>query len=260
MATSANVHPDYGIDAPNVVRNLAVSGGACLIVGILSLTHVLPRVLDLGGVRIALVPPTMTAGAALVASALGMFFGSKFGKISEREKLIGRIEWRGDERVLDVGCGRGLVLVGAARRLKSGNAVGIDTWQAEDLSGNRPGVPLENARREGVPDRVGVVTADMRAIPFASDTFDVVLSRAAIHNLYEAPFREAAIREVARILKPGGRAVISDIRHHGEYRKTFEAAGCPDVRLLDSQIASLFWAIVTMGSLRPNTMLVRKAG
>jgi len=251
--------PDYGIDAPDVVRNLALSGGACLVVGILSLTHVIPRVLNLGRVHIAVVPPTLTAGTALAASALGMYFGSKFGKISEREKLIGRIEWRGDERVLDVGCGRGLVLVGAARRLKTGNAVGIDIWQAEDLSGNRPGMPLENARREGVADRVGVVTADMRTIPFASDTFDVVLSRAAIHNLYAAPFREAAIREVARILKPGGRAVISDIRHHGEYRKTFEAAGCPDVRLLDSPIASLFWSIVTMGSLRPNTMLVTKA-
>ncbi|HJQ98898.1 MAG TPA: class I SAM-dependent methyltransferase [Candidatus Polarisedimenticolaceae bacterium] len=252
--------PDYGIDAPDVVRNLALCGGACLIVAVLGLTQVIPRVLSFGGVRIAVVPPMLSAGLALVASALGMLYGSKFGKVGEREKLLGRIDWRGDERVLDVGCGRGLVLVGARKRLATGFAIGIDIWQAEDLSGNRPDVPLENARREGVADRIGVLTADMRAMPFAAGAFDVVVSRAVIHNLYDARHREAAIREVARILKPGGRAVISDIRHHGEYRKTFEAAGCPDVRLLDSKAASLFWTLFTFGSLRPNTMLVTKAG
>ena len=255
MSTAAR--PDYGIDAPDVVRNLALSGGACLVIAALSLTHVIPRILTLGPVRIAVVPPTMTAGFALVASALGMLYGSKFGKVGEREKLLGRIDWRGDERVLDVGCGRGLVLVGAGKRLKTGKAVGIDIWQAEDLSGNRPEMPMENARREGVAERVSVVTADMRAMPFASGMFDVVVSRAVIHNLYDAKDREAAIREVARVMKPGGRAVISDIRHHGEYGKTFEAAGC-DVRLLESKAASLFWTLFTFGSLRPNTMLVRK--
>jgi len=257
---TAAERPDYGIDAPGVVRNLALSGSACLIVATLSLTHVIPRILSLGAVRISVLPPTMTAGLTLVASALGMYFGSRYGKISEREKLLSKIDWRGDERVLDVGCGRGLVLVGAAKRASSGAAVGIDIWQTEDLSGNRPQVPLDNARREGVGDRVGVVTADMRAIPFASGAFDVVVSRAAIHNLYQPPQREAAIREIARILKPGGRAVISDIRHHGEYRKTFEASGCSDVRLLDSRLSSLFWTVFTMGSLRPNTMLVKKGG
>jgi len=40
--------------------------------------------------------------------------------------------------VLDVGCGRGLLLIGAARRLTTGKAVGVDIWQAEDRVGNLP--------------------------------------------------------------------------------------------------------------------------
>jgi hypothetical protein len=60
----------------------------------------------------------------------------------------------------------------------TGEATGVDIWQAEDLSGNRPEATLENARREGVEDRVRIHTADMRKLPFPDGTFDVVVSRA----------------------------------------------------------------------------------
>ena len=183
---------------------------------------------------------------------------ARFGKIRERERLLDFISWRGDEKVLDVGCGRGLLLVGAARRLRSGSSTGIDIWQMEDLSGNHPDVPLQNAEFEGVGERVSVETADMRKLPFQDGTFDVIVSRAAIHNLYSAPDRAAAIREIARVLKRGGQAVISDIRHMPDYEREFRASGCEDVRLLDSKVVSALCALVTMGSLRPNTMLVRK--
>src|SRR5262249_35100229 len=133
----------------------------------------------------------------------------------ERERLLDNIRWTGAERVLDVGCGRGLMLIGAAKRLTTGNAVGVDIWQAQDLSCNKPEATLENARVEGVSDRVEVRTADMRQLPFPEDSFDVVVSCAAIHNLYEASDRAEAIGEIARVLKPGGRAVIDDIRHGG---------------------------------------------
>jgi SAM-dependent methyltransferase len=208
--------------------------------------------------RFPILGPGFGAGIGLLTGAAWMYFGARYGKISAREKLLDRISWRGDERVLDVGCGRGLLLVGAAKRVPRGSAVGIDIWQAEDLSGNRPDVPLENAGIEGVRDRVSVETADMRKLPFPDASFDVVVSRVAIHNLYAAPDRAAAIREIARVLRPAGRAVIQDIRHMPEYTREFHAHGCPDVRLLDSQFMSLLTMVATMGSLRPNTMLVTK--
>lgn len=256
--------PDYGIDAPGVVRNLGIAGVGSLLIAAASWLGFIPRDVGFsgasgGGIRIAIASSLMAAAVALCATACWMYFGSKFGKAAERDKLIGRIEWKGDEHVLDVGCGRGLILVGAALKLRTGTAVGIDIWQAEDLSGNRADVPLKNAELEGVAERVTVLTADMRRLPFEDNSFNVVLSRAAIHNLYSAADRSTAIREIARVLRPGGRAVIADIRHHWEYRQTFVEAGCRDVRLLDSKVTSMLCAIFTMGSLRPNTMLVRKA-
>jgi len=256
---------DYGIDAPGVVRNLAVCGAAALLLGIAALGGLIPRVVTLSptsavSIGFPLVGPGLSAGISLLAAAGWMYFGSRHGKIAERDKLLDRIEWRGDERVLDVGCGRGLILVGAARRLTTGSAVGVDIWQSEDLSGNRAEVPLKNADLEGVAGRVEVQTADMRKLPFPDASFDVVVSRAAIHNLYSRDERAAAVREIARVLRPGGRALIVDIRHMPDHCRTFAAQGC-EARLLDSRLASVLCAVVTCGSLRPNTLLaVRPAG
>jgi ubiquinone/menaquinone biosynthesis C-methylase UbiE len=258
----ATERPDYGIDAPGVVRNLAIAGIAVLLVAAAASFGLIPPEIGWSNAsgagfasRSRLGPP---GGDRSVRGGVRDVLRQQFGKVGEREKLVGRIEWTGDEHVLDVGCGRGLILIGAALRLKSGSAVGIDIWQSEDLSGNRAEVPLKNAALEGVANRVTVQTADMRHMPFEDSSFDVVLSRAAIHNLYSVTDRAAAIREIARVLRPGGRAVIADIRHHREYARTFKVSGCRDVRLLDSKLMSLLATLFTMGALRPNTMLVVK--
>jgi arsenite methyltransferase len=70
----------------------------------------------------------------------------------------------------------------------------------------------------------------MRGLPFPDAAFDVVVSKAAIHNLYAPAERAKAIGEIARVLEPNGLALIDDIRHHCEYVATFAAHGCADVR------------------------------
>lgn len=86
--------------------------------------------------------------------------------------------------MLDVGCGRGLVLNAAAQRLTTGKAVGIDLWNERDQSGNHPDATRKNAAIEGVAEKVEIITGDARHIPFANNTFDVVVSSLAIHNIY----------------------------------------------------------------------------
>jgi ubiquinone/menaquinone biosynthesis C-methylase UbiE len=172
--------------------------------------------------------------------------------------LLNELAWTGRERVLDVGCGRGLLLVGAARRLTTGSAAGIDLWQAEDLSGNRPEATLQNARLEGVAERVEVRTADMRKIPFPDASFDTVLSLNAIHNIYSKPGRAAAFAEIARVLKPGGTALISDIRHIREYAAALRAGGCTDVRNASADWGTIVLRIITLGAVWPGTLIARK--
>ncbi len=249
--------PDYGVDAPGVIRNL-------LLVAVIGFFLWLTAALgwwsgDLAGfgARLPLSHIAPWPAASCFLMALWMLWDSRIGKMRNRETLLDTIRWKGTERVLDVGCGRGLMLVGAAKRLTTGTASGIDLWQAEDLSGNRPEATLDNAEAEGVHERVDVQTADMRKIPFPDATFDVVVSCSAIHNIYDAPGRGQAIAEIARVLKPGGAAIIDDIRHGREYARSFEANGC-SAQSIGSGVLSAFLAVLTMGSLRPATVLVRK--
>ncbi len=206
----------------------------------------------------------MRNGAAMAIGCLGMgsymYFSSKYGKIREREWLLDLKpgQWRGDETVLDVGCGLGVMLIGAARRLTTGTAAGIDIWQTQDLSGNHPDTARENARREGVADRVTILTADMRQIPFPDAHFDVVVSNAAIHNLYKADERAAAVREIARVLKPGGACILADVRHGGQYADALRAGGVTDLQRRDASIASPFFAVVSLGNVRPFVLVGSK--
>jgi ubiquinone/menaquinone biosynthesis C-methylase UbiE len=263
MSDAANRQADYGIDAPGVVRNLFACAGLGLAVwgsarlGVWSGEVVIAHGAD--PIRIELAHIGLLMAIGLTFTGAWMVWESKVGKLRGRERFLGHIAWTGRENVLDVGCGRGLLLIGAARRLTSGRATGIDIWQTEDLSGNRPEATLENARREDVEARVDIRTADMRDMPFADGAFDVVVSRAAIHNLYAASDRAKAIREVARVLKPGGHALIEDIRHGREYVAVFAQSGCGDIRQVGSKVVALLTTLVTFGSLRPVTLLVRKA-
>ena len=253
--SSTSSPADYGIDAPYVLRNLLIAGTAALLVWLsIAFGFWSGRI---GPLRFG---PTgfLIMAIFFFASGAGMLWSSKIGKVREREKLLSKISWRGDEQVLDVGCGRGLLLIGAAKRLTTGTATGVDIWQTEDLSGNKPEATLENARRENVAERVKIETADMRKLPFPTASFDVVISRATIHNLYAAGDRAAAIREIARVLKPGGLALIDDIRHFRQYAAIFTENGC-DVRRINSAAVSMFWTILTFGSLHPATLLVRKS-
>lgn len=132
---------------------------------------------------------------------------------------------------MDVGCGGGLALVGSARRLTTGRAVGLDHWSQTDLSDNSPDATWSNARAEGVEARVTVETGDAMAMPFADRTFDVVLSMTALHNIPSPEGRRRALAEILRVLKPNGRLSLFDIQHTRSYARDLEALGAHNVRI-----------------------------
>jgi ubiquinone/menaquinone biosynthesis C-methylase UbiE len=149
------------------------------------------------------------AGTVLLAQA-GFFLHTTLrGKLRIWERELDRAGLVGSERLLDLGCGRGAVLIEAARRLPTGRAVGADLW-SRDQSGNGPEATLANAAAAGVADRVEVHTADMTALPFADGCFDVVTSAMAIHNIRSPEGRYRAVDEAMRVLRPGGQLLVAD--------------------------------------------------
>jgi ubiquinone/menaquinone biosynthesis C-methylase UbiE len=116
-------------------------------------------------------------------------------------------------------------LVGAARRIPKGHATGIDIWNKEDLSCNALQRTEENLALEGVAGRCSLVSEGVQKMSFPSESFDVVLSNLCLHNIYDKPIRLQACREIVRVLKPGGVAILSDYKLTGEYAKAFRDAG-----------------------------------
>src|SRR3954471_6943843 len=133
MPTSTPRRGDYGFDAPYAPLLMAL-GGACL------LALCVWRLWQ--GPGVAVTPYRISVGALGVGALwsflnAGIFvYTTRAGKFAVWAELLDRLELKGDEQVLDIGCGRGAVLLMAAQRLPRGRAVGIDVWSTTDQSGN----------------------------------------------------------------------------------------------------------------------------
>jgi ubiquinone/menaquinone biosynthesis C-methylase UbiE len=106
------------------------------------------------------------------------------------------LELRQGDRLLDVGCGTGAAVRAGAKVVE--RAVGVD------LSPKMLAEARERAR--GLSD-VEFVEGDSESLPFGDGEFTAVLCTTSLHH-YPRP--EAAVREMARVLAPDGRAVIGD--------------------------------------------------
>jgi SAM-dependent methyltransferase len=222
---------DYGIDAPTVVRNLAVIGALLLVVSGVTTMLLHVRAVGRTGLTDVLRINGLSIGLTCILMAFWMLASSRWLKHRVARKLLDSHTWRGDERVLDVGCGRGLIAINAARRVPKGTVTGVDIWQERDLGGNSPDAIRANAAAANVRERLTIDTGDARRLPYPDNSFDVVASMTVIHNIPDAAGRTAAIAECWRVTKPGGEILIFDIRHARKYAKQLRSLGATDVRM-----------------------------
>src|SRR5689334_21041420 len=145
MQHQQTAHTGYGLDGPTVVRNFLVGGAAGVVAGL--------AILLWGGSGphgwlVALGVLVLLCGALFVATSALMLRSSRVGKVRLRDRLLDGLHLKGDETILDVGCGHGLLLIGAAKRLPGGKALGIDLWSQTDQASNSRAATLANAAAE----------------------------------------------------------------------------------------------------------------
>lgn len=123
-------------------------------------------------------------------------------EVAARAAYLDLLGLTSGERVLEVGCGSGVVLRDAARRVApGGTAVGLDPSPA------LLAVARELAAEHGLADVVDLREGDVRALPFGDAEFDAVL---AVTTLLHVPDAARAIPEMVRVTRPGGRVGVFD--------------------------------------------------
>jgi arsenite methyltransferase len=211
---------DYGFDEPVWPILLGLVGVNLLVLGLVSCwVFALPV---LGVI-------CFVCASNFLFSAASYLYTTRRGKFQVWADILLRLGLRGDEQILDLGCGRGAVLLMAASLLKRGKATGIDVWKANEQSGNTLAVTLQNAALEGVAGCVALHPADMQHLPFSDGSFDLVVSSLAIHTIRDPEGRKQTITEAVRVLKPGGRLVLADFRETQRYGERLCELGMTDV-------------------------------
>ena len=221
--------PDFGVDAPYVPLGFGLAAAVSIAFAVVAVVHHATT-------WVATAAATAVWFAACAASYL---YTTRAGKLRVWSDLARGAALRGDERVLDVGCGRGVVLLTFARLLPRGEAVGVDLWRSHDQSGNDERTTRRNAELAGVAERIHLHTGDMRELPFPDGSFDLVVSSLAIHNVPDRAGRDRAIEEIFRAVKPGGRILVADFQNTADYESRLRAVGAADVKR--TRLGWRFW-------------------
>ena len=220
--------PDYGLDSPHEVRDwwhraawfFAIGAGVWYI-NYQEYPDVAARLLAVLGML----------ALACAGVAFCKIQSSRHGKLKLRDQLLDRLQLRGDEKILDVGCGLGLMAIGAAKRLTTGKVTAIDTWDSKELTASSLEAARENAKAEGVADRIRFEKGDPGKLVYPADQYDVVLCFAILHCLADDGERHRALREMLRVVKPGGKILIFDTFETSYYAGILRSSGARDVEL-----------------------------
>jgi SAM-dependent methyltransferase len=198
MGKLAAAKPDYG----NWVSAKLVYFPGVLCLLFVALSFMLPALI--------IVALLFFLGFAYFAYARARF-SQKGGDIQARiqDLVLDHLEWDGNGKVLDIGCGNAPLAILIARKYPHAEVTGIDYWgQAWEYA---KGVCERNAAIEGVAERVTFQQSSAASLPFGDETFDVAVSNLVFHEVVDASDKRQVIKEALRVVRKGGRFVFQDL-------------------------------------------------
>lgn len=125
--------------------------------------------------------------------------------------LTDRFATARNAHVLDLGAGSGRASIGLLLARPEATVIALDRYEGYyGIDDNTPARLKANAQRAGVAGRLDIRVADMRQLPFEDRSLDAAISIAALDHL-DWPGIGTTLREVARVLRPGGQLLIGGL-------------------------------------------------
>jgi len=230
IRSNSSTHLSYGIETPELIG---------VLVGISLFLLVLALLADKVQLRwlVAGILGALFCLCSLLLILLAFWMGWSYflGKGRSSQLVLTALQLKGKEKLLDLGCGRGLILIEAAKKIKKGKCVGLDNWSQKDFYSNNAEKTLKNAAIEGVAKRVRVVTGDIRQLPFKKGEFDLVTANLALTRLKVRNDLQKVVSEMTRVLKKGGRIVLQDYRSYHHIAEDMKSAGLRNIQISDQK-------------------------
>jgi len=191
--------PNFG----NWVSNRLIYAFAILAVPFLALTFLVAWYL--------IIPAATFLAVALYFAYARYMFSANGGGVQDKiwDLTISNLDWNGEGRAIDVGCGNGALTIKLARKFGEAQVTGIDFW-GERWEYSKSDCEA-NAKAAGVAERTAFQKASASKLPFEDGYFDAAVSNLCFHEVADTKDKRELIREALRVVKKGGKFAFQDL-------------------------------------------------